>query len=325
MSIEVKNKQSEDLVQENLLELKNQLNKPWQMLYLRESTDKQYKIYKYELLQWGNKWWIKNKYISQIWPWVEWTQFTDAMWNKIDKDRFSAWEVVYLRVPKNAELNNWKETENVPGKFKFIRNSMDKKNNSWKVYKYTFEYWWNLWWVMKKRRSQIWDEISEKNFCDENGNRLREYWFEKWETVYIKVPDWEIMDKIPEMTLDEIMALSDDDLNRVFDNLCSPYSEIPQNFQFDTESWITTPYYIINNRKIYWDYGEIEKNRAYINIEVHEADYNVYNFAIYKKVWNTLRWVFFDGEEVYRWELVDGSKINYWAVYPKDYYIFSGN
>lgn len=96
--------QKRDSFWEDLMELKNEIGepKPWKVTYLRESTDKKYDIYSYKLIHWWNKWWIKNKYISQIWPWVQWTQFTDAQWHEITKDKFDAWEVVYLRVPKKS-------------------------------------------------------------------------------------------------------------------------------------------------------------------------------------------------------------------------------
>jgi hypothetical protein len=51
MSVEALNNQNEDLLQESLHELKNQIDKPLQVKYLRESKDGKYKIYSYKLVQ----------------------------------------------------------------------------------------------------------------------------------------------------------------------------------------------------------------------------------------------------------------------------------
>lgn len=110
MSVETLNNSNEDLLEESLHELRNQIDKPWQVKYLRESNDGKYKIYSYKLIQWWNKGWIKNKYEQQIWKWKEWTQFSDEFWNIINKTTFKAWEIIYLRVPKNKEnYDNLKE------------------------------------------------------------------------------------------------------------------------------------------------------------------------------------------------------------------------
>ena len=111
MSVEALNNQNEDLLQESLHELKNQIDKPWQVKYLRESKDGKYKIYSYKLVQWWNRGGIKNKYEQQIWKWIEWTQFSDELWNIIDKTTFKAWEIVYLRVPKAKESTAEKAPE----------------------------------------------------------------------------------------------------------------------------------------------------------------------------------------------------------------------
>ena len=77
-------------------------DEPWKVIYLRESNDGNYSIYKYILASesWGNKWWIRKKFESQIGAWVEWTQFTDANGNELEQDWFKKWETVYLRVPE---------------------------------------------------------------------------------------------------------------------------------------------------------------------------------------------------------------------------------
>lgn len=118
-----------------------QRNKPWKVNYLRETKD--YKIYSYTVDTWGTKKWIKGKYINQVWPWNEKTQFTDAKWDPIKKDYFNAWEVVYLRVPKKKDVEtidstpemskkeidnlNWTELMNI---FKQT-NKDSKRDNIW--------------------------------------------------------------------------------------------------------------------------------------------------------------------------------------------------
>ena len=197
MSIETLKDQNENSIQESLMELKEDINNPWHVTYLRESNDWKYNIYSYELVQWGNKWWIKNKYINQIWPWVEWTLFTDAWWREINKNRFNAWEIVYLKVPKNKNQN---ESRNIPWKVEFVGNKKDKENKERKVYSYTLVQWGNMFWVADKFSSQLWFNISLYDdeiykFFDKNGNRIYNWteWntinhrFNRWETVYFWV------------------------------------------------------------------------------------------------------------------------------------------
>ena len=74
-------------------------DEPWKLIYLRKSNDKMYDIFKYTLDHGDTKLWIKNRYRNEVGPWIEGTQFTDAIWNELQKDKFEKWDIVYLRVP----------------------------------------------------------------------------------------------------------------------------------------------------------------------------------------------------------------------------------
>lgn len=310
----------EELVQETT-ELTNELkesieqeNKPWIVTYLNESDDGNYNIFKYRVEAWENKLWIKNKYVNQIWPWIDWTQFTDTNLREIKKDRFNDWEVVYLKVPKQKSWENQIETGNIPGKVQFVRDSKDKENKDRKVYKYTFAKWGNLEWVMNKVNEQI-NRTSRHpiKFCDENLKELSKKNFNKWETVYIKVPNLDVVNNLPEMNIDEIMNLSDNDIIQIMNDL-SDCEEKNIN-EFYDKKWT---FRIIYGKKFYLEdrSNGIKSNTTYLYFEAHESIHNIYNIALARKVGNTIRWVFYDWySPIYRWNLKEKDHL----LYPKDY------
>jgi len=176
MSVETLNNPNEDLFQENLYELKNQIDKPWQVKYLRESNDGKYKIYSYKLVQWWNRGGIKNKYEQQIWKWIEWTQFSDEFWNIIDKTTFKAWEIIYLRVPKNKEnYDNLKEMSSeevmkLSNKdIEELYNHFQRKKRSSRFSLGTDEKWWFLRIDNKKLYHK------EYQICDPESDELKWY------------------------------------------------------------------------------------------------------------------------------------------------------
>lgn len=310
---------SKETTKKDLSKLKSEVDQPWQMKFLRESNNKKYDIYGYKLVQWWTKWWIKNKYIEQIWPWVEWTQFTDAGWNEIKKDKFVAWEIVYLRVPKK-EKNEYNHT---PWKFEYIRNTKDNENRNWKVYSYTFSQWGNLHWVSDKRKSQMWSDLNEiqpYKFCDEIWNTIKKYWkhFNKWETIYLRIPNTDIIDPTPEMSKEEIMKISDNDLIE----LDYYYHRNRDKLYHKDKLW---NFLKLNNKKIYWniyDNNKPQRDWAYINI-AWSSEYRT--IAIYRKTWNKLQWVFYNNcdevQGVYRWEL---KWLNSeWAIPPSYYWTWN--
>ena len=278
-------------------------DKPWQVIYLRESNDKKYDIFKYEVATWGTKWWIKNKYIQQIGNWIEWTQFTDINWYEIKKDIFNAWEIVYLRVPKN------KETKGIPGKIEYIGDKQDDLNRNWKYYSYTFVEWWTLGWVRNKWYSQKWDNENYFEFCDQNWNKLEDERFGKWETIFIKIPNKDIIDPTPEITIDEIMKMSDNDLHQLFDDLVEWANWWGKNNTKDflyhvDQKW---EYFIINGKKIYWhprSLEDVDNDTPYFTFLELEAPWNVYDLAMWIKNGDDYKWVFCDYDKVYRWKLI---------------------
>lgn len=274
----------------------------WKLKYLRESTDWQYNVYKYVVATWGNKWWIKNQYESQIGPWVEWTQFTDVNWNELKQDWFNKWDTVYLRVPKN------KETKNNSWKVEYIWKKKDKENRSRKYYSYTFVSWWNLGWVINKWNEQKWNrDYSDWEFCDENWNKLQQDWFEKWETIYIKEPNTDIIDPTPEMSMDEIMSLSDEKMRLLLRNLVD--FENGNIIEHKDKKWY---YMIIEGRKVYayWDpHGPNDNNTPYFYVEAHESAHNIESVSIFKKDWDKFKWVYRDWNGICKWRLIGGSDI----------------
>ena len=229
---EIFNESKEFSTKQNLEKLKHELkqaNKPWIVNYLKESKDRKYNIYSYKLVQWWTKWWIKNKYEAQIWPRDEWTQFTDVNWNELKKERFEAWEVVYLRVPKK-----WKETSN----------------------------------------------------------------------------------SISEMTLEEIMKISDKEIKKLFENIQDDFYIWYYNSTSKTEPKIKKGkdnkwyYIILNSKKVYNLNSNIDKKDvAKLGlpfISITWEDFALATISIAKKVWNKYMWVSYNGKDydkVYRWEL----------------------
>ena len=315
MSVETLNNSNEDLIQERLKELKEQI-KPWIVKFENESKDKKYNIYSYTLVQWWTKWWIKNKYIKQIWPRIEWTQFTDKNWNEIKKDKFDAWERVFLRVPKKKETINQKEKKNTPWKVEYIWNKKDKQNRNWKFYSYTFTQWGNIWWAMNKFDSQLWKDTRYERYCDINWNKLKKEWFNKWETIYYKEPNTDIIDPTPEMNLNEIMKMSDNDISQFL--IDGSYEKLHKNTHSDEKG----TYKIINWKKLYITTHIIEynilwlnDNTSYIDLDITwDGDTSPESICICRKIWNKLSWIYYDWAKdwkwkpvVYRWDIIQGT------------------
>lgn len=309
MSVETLNETNERLIQKELMELKNQIdNKPWQVKFLRESSDKKYNIYSYTLVQGGTKWWIKKKYTEQIWAWVEWTQFTDANWKELTKDKFNAWEVVYLRVPKN------KENINKPWEFTFVKKMKDKQNRNWKIYKYTLAYWWTDRWVTEQFNKKVSnvsfsDQLAAgRNFCDENwnitekGSNADNLRFDKWETIYIRVPDRDVVDNIPEMTMDDIYKITDTELNKIFETY---ENDRRSPYQHADKKW---DYIMVNGKKLYaepvfWQWEVVKKEKPCV---IFVASDGCQWFYMWRYDWKKFNWVscfWWNHIDKWSWEL----------------------
>jgi len=263
-------------------------NNPWKFTRVRTS-DTHY-IYRYEPWNGGNnRLWIKNDYISQVWSRVEWTKITDAKWTEIKKDSFTVWEIVYLKVPKNIE------TINKPWEFNFIKNMKDKKNRNWKIYSYTLKYWWSDRWIEDKYESKFREYVAllpGRNFCDKDWNVVKTNgYFDQWETVYIRVPNTDVVDSVPEMTIDDIYKLSDDEIGKIFDsyfefvgsdasgNRWSIYEHADKNWE----------YVMINGKKLYiqylWgDHSIMKKWKPCLLLDFVEGWLD--EFALWRYNWN---------------------------------------
>lgn len=299
-----------------LSKLKSQVDQPWKIMYLRESTDQKYKIYGYKLALWGTKWWIKDKFIAQFWHWVEWTQFVDANWKELKADRFNKWEIVYLRVPKKniskqkdvnkREVKNQNETKNVPWKFSFIKNMKDNQNRNWKIYSYTLLSWWNDRWIEDKFQNQFWAYkqylLPGRNFCDKNWNNINKRNFSKWETVYIKVPNRDIVDNVPQMTISDIKKLSDDKVKNIFNNYkkFEWWDASPSRWSLYEHADKNWRYLLINGKKLYY----YTKNK-YINKQpcyfVDECEGVVDSIVMWQYDWKNFDCVQCDFRGVRRW------------------------
>lgn len=312
-----KKEQIGEMTKRNLSTLKSQVDKPWQVKFLRESKDKKYDIYGYKLVQWGTKWWIKNKYITQVWPWIEWTQFTDANWNEIKKDRFVANEVVYLRVPKNETVKEKKETKDIPWKFKFIKKMKDNQGRNRKIYSYIMLHWGNDTWIENRFVNQVWPAslLPGRNFCDKNWNITKRGYhnsdftpyqqFGKWEKIYIRVPDMDIVDNIPEMTMDDINRLSSNEIKKITDSyetFCGSDARW-HRWSIYEHADKNGVYIMMNGKKLYIQYlfGDhriMKSKKPCVLLEFHEGG------LVWMKMWK------------YDWKVFRGIDINvdYWEI-----------
>ena len=254
----------------------------WKVKYLRESNDKRYDIYAYRVDKWWNKWWIIKKYIDQIWPRVEWTQLSNADWYKIKKDRYNAWEIVYLRVPKNKTNNEQKENEEDSWQVTYLRESTDKKYN---IYRYKLIKWWNEWWIKNKYINQIWPRVEWTQFTDAKWNVIeKNQKYNAWEIVYLRVPNRiDRIDPIPEMSLDEILNMKDEEITDLEKKI---QKERENYFKYKDKNW---KYAIIKGKKVYLcNENNLPKHDwAYIRYEFKRTAF----FSIFTKEWNEYSWV----------------------------------
>ena len=183
-----------------------------------------------------------------------------------------------------------KESKKVPWKFEYIWNKKDKEGRSWKFYSYTFVQWGTLEWVINKRTGT--HDLSFDNFCDKDWNKTKKEKFKKWETVYIKIPNIDIINPTPEMNSDEIMWLSKEKLHQI-------YSSYDRMITHQDKNWF---YIIINKKKLYFTAGkDLQNNRTYIDINAGEGDNYI---SIWKKNWNKIMWVYLDDVgNIYKWNL----------------------
>lgn len=207
----------------------------------------------------------------------------------------------------NLQMNiikEQKEAQKKPWKFEYIGNKKDRQNRNRKFYSYTLVQGWASLWIIEKRKEQMWkDNITLDNFCDTNWNKIKKEHFNKWEQVYIKIPNTDIIDSTPEMTSNEIMNISKNTLNKIFSNINNSINHEDKNWK----------YIIINNKKLYYTlWKALNDNRTYIDID--ETDMSI---SIGRKSWNKINWIFLQQLDniYYKWNL----KYKNWALMPEHY------
>ena len=326
---------------EKLSQLESDVAKPWKVVYLRETADKKYKIYRYKLVAWWTKWWIKDKYVSQIWPWVEWTQFVDSVWNVLNKDRFWAWEIVYIKVPKekkvdnkqannkkanNKEVKDQKESKNSSWEFLHLNDYVDGSNRGWRIFSYKFYSWWTYDSVASKYIEKMYSStdlpdmylLPGRNFCDKNWKTLSASeikWkkFTKWDIVYIKVPNTHVVDKVPSISYNEIMNLSLRDLA----NILNSYKQFtgsdisPHKWSLIEHADWAWKYIMINWKKLYIQYDDsfMKYKIAKTCIVLHETEGYIDCVSLWRYDWKKdFNWVevirhWKNGIEYRKWKL----------------------
>ena len=195
----------ENYISNNLFELKKELDQPGKVKYLRESSDWNYSIYSYKLAYGWTKWWIKNKFIEQVWPWVDGTQFSDANWRELSKDRFNVWEIVYLRVPKQNTQKENHERINTSEKPKWL------ELDHW-TYIYTVQRWDTESWIKQKLSNykplsylkNVWSGIDWYNFSS-----IPDKWLVVWLKITLPISDEERIKSTSEFKKTQITAIEE--------------------------------------------------------------------------------------------------------------------
>ena len=163
---------------------------------------------------------------------------------------------------KNS-IQEQKESKRIPWKFEYIKSTKDSQNRNRKLYSYTFLQWWTIWWVADKRKDQMWWYLSERIYtiCDKNWNEIKRNRFSRWETIFIKVSNTDIIDPTPEMSLTEINKLSNNEIIWIFKQM--------DNFidlrLYHDINWIIdkTNANIHEDKK--WTFIKIKNKKLYIN------------------------------------------------------------
>ena len=221
------------------------------------------------------------------------------------------------------EVEAMKPTESLPWEFKLIKRMKDKEKRNWKMYSYTLESWGNYRWIDSKYMEKTNDFVHllpGRNFCDISWNIISKREFSKWETVYIKVPDTDVFDEVPKMTLEDIKNLSDTDIRMLYDS----YQEFSGSdaeahrgsmYEHADQGW---KYVMFKGKKIYIQYFFLDHTRL-INKEpcflVSEGEGCVDYIAIWRYDWKIFDWVDCDYDKsIRRWniELHDSWYKKYW-------------
>ena len=155
-----------------------------------------------------------------------------------------------------------------------------------------------------------------RNFCDKNGNLITEGYdeydwyqrFEEWETVYLRVPDREMVDNVPEMTMDDIINLPDDEIRRIFESYEQFWGSDSRGnwwsiYEHADKNW---DYIMINGKKLYiqYSYGDhsvLDNRRPCFMPDFHE--WGIMNIAMWKCDWEDFYWVVGYYDSISRWAM----------------------
>lgn len=185
-------------------------------------------------------------------------------------------------------------------KFRLEKTFSDKEKRNWKVYGYTLEGWEDY-----EKLEGIYHNMNEKiytnllpnrNFCDENWNPIKNVKLKKWEKVYIRIPDRDKVDSVPEMTMSDIKKLKEDQIKDIF----ASYQEYSgsdatpnkwSKYEHADKNW---DYIMINGKKLYIQYP-FSKNLRLLSgqpcILVSEMEWYVGEIFIWQYDWTNFNWV----------------------------------
>ncbi len=281
--------------QEDLLQLKSQVEKPQNnkknFEYLNKSKNKDYDVYRYKLYTPGIKLskqavikYLEDEMCKQFWWYPEWCQFTDANWKEITKNWFENWDYVYLRIPQ----------------FRVVKKFSDKEKRNWKVCGYRLKGWEDY-----EELEGIYHNMSEeeytyllpgRNFCDKDWKPIKNPELKKWNMVYIKIPNMDVEDNVPEMTMADIDNLSENQVKDIFDSYqeLSGSDAIPNKWSKYEHADKKGKYIMIKGKKLYIQYP-FSKNPRLLSgqprILVEVMEWNVGQILIWQYDWKKFHWV----------------------------------
>lgn len=210
-----------------------------------------------------------------------------------------------MDLKKEVEAMN--PVESLPWEFKLIKKMKDEEKRNWKIYSYTLKSWGSYRQIQAEYVEKLNDPISfspERNFCDISWNNIPKREFSKWETIYIKVPDTDVFDEVPKMTLEDITNLSDVDIRKMYNSYTS-FDEL-SIYEHADKGW---DYVMFNGKKVYIEYYYANHTRLLAGEPCFLPDFHNGNMTIWEYDWKNFNWVYCDDKgSVKRWiiEIDDG-------------------
>lgn len=101
----------------------------WKVTLIREKDSTwKYKVYRYQVRQWGYPKHIRNEYAKQIKWKIDWVKITDSKWKEYPENKkFTAWELVYIKAPITVVENIDVDTKE---KIKIQEDYIEKQNKT---------------------------------------------------------------------------------------------------------------------------------------------------------------------------------------------------